>query len=130
MPTILGLDIGKVRIGAALSDESGKIAFPFEIFSRAKGEAERKIIELVSKRNVTTIIVGLPLDESGRRTSECQQVENFCRRLGKRLQVPILFVDEYYSTQDAMSKTSVDKVDAHAAAIILQEYLDKGSDCK
>lgn len=78
----------------AISD--GNTAVPVGTFNRAQGEAESKIIQLVAERGVQIVVSGLPLSENGEKNSQCQKVENFCRRLMKRLHgVELAFVDEY-----------------------------------
>lgn len=133
MGKILGLDIGDKRVGLALSDPSQLIATPFGYALRAKGEAESRIIELVLDENVAKIVVGLPLDANGALTPQAQKVQNFCRRLARRVEAEFCYVDEFLSSNQAEEmlrskkrKHSSEKgmVDAFSASIILQQYLD------
>ena len=132
MTTLLGLDVGDKRVGVAISD--GRTAVPVGTFNRAQGEAESKIIQLVGERGVQVVVSGLPLSENGDKNSQCQKVENFCRRLMKRLHgVELAFVDEYLtsveaeqqlrSTRSGRSRGNKAAIDALSAVIILQDYI-------
>lgn len=133
---LLGLDVGDKRVGVAMLSKGGMLATPVGTFLRAGGKAESEILTLISKHSIETVVVGLPLSDDGEKNEQCQKVEAFCRRLGKRIQVRIEFVDEYSSSYDAEEKIrSSGKrakalkqkgiIDAAAATIILQTYLDR-----
>ncbi len=132
MAKILGLDIGDLRIGTALADSTTKIALPHESFLTTKGEAERRIIELIQSENIKLVIVGIPLSDSNAENAQSEKVRNFCRRLQKRVQVELKYVDEYGSSVEAEERLSAsgrkkaraDKgvIDALSAAIILERY--------
>lgn len=140
MPKIVGLDIGSKRIGVALSDEGGVLAFPHAVYERIAGAGERAVIELVKSLKAEIVVAGLPLDEDGRRTAQCDKVEDLCRRLARRLsRVKFVLVDEYGSSREAEQRlmeggrsargiaSAKGVIDASAAAIILQTYLDSGA---
>ncbi len=134
MAAYLGLDVGDKRVGTALAESEVKLASPHLIFDRAGGKAEREIIRLVGERSVNQIVVGLPLNEDGSLNEQCLKVQNFCRRLQKRLSIEIVYVDEYLSTVESEEKLAGkkrpprgkgrQKLDAVSATIILQRYLD------
>ena len=133
MSRILGLDIGDVRVGVALSDASGTLATPFATFERGGGAAESEILALISREGITTVVAGLPLSEAGAETEQSSKIRSFCRRLERRAKIEITLVDEYLSTVEAWeivaeSKKSRShkkgKIDAVSAALILQTYLD------
>lgn len=126
---ILGIDVGKVRVGVAKASSTNKIAFPVGVFSRAKYEAESKILDIIKKNNIITLVVGLPLSENGEETMQCEDVRKFTKRLGSRTNIAILYQDEYGSSVEAKEKLSElskydrnKKVDAHAACLILESY--------
>jgi len=135
MPKILALDIGDVRVGTALCDQAGGVVLPHETFARAKGEAERKILELISLHKIKLVVVGKPLDEADAETEQSHKIENFCRRLQKRVEAQFHYVDEYGSSAEAEEKLSPaarkklrsnkGMLDALSAAIILERYLDQ-----
>ena len=137
---LLGLDVGDARVGVAIGTVLPSHAEPIATLKRAGGEAEAKILQIISDRAIETIIVGLPLGENGERTSQCSKIENFCRRLQNRTSVRIEFVDEYSSSNEAAevlgaargqgrrrTKKNGHGSDAVAAAIILQRYIDENA---
>ena len=131
--SILSLDVGDVRVGLAIMDEALRLPLPLGVVNRAQGEAERHILALCLERKVTKIVIGLPLSESGSENDQCLKVRNFARRLAQRTQVELQFIDEYYSSEEAserlreqgVSRPEVGRVDALAATIILERYLDR-----
>lgn len=137
----IGLDIGDSRVGVASAEESSPIATPTATFKRAGGAAEREILALLAEGNVKLVVAGLPLNASGARTDQCDSVERFCRRIEQRAQIKVFYVDEFASTAEAEErfraaregssrrKVQADRkrgvIDALAAAMILQSYLDR-----
>jgi putative Holliday junction resolvase len=132
MGGILGLDVGTKKVGIAFSDPHNRYAIPHKTVIRAGGKAENEILKLIAARSVDLVVAGLPLGRGGERNDQCLKVENFCRRLQKRAQFDIAFVDEHLSSEEAKDKLgSIGKrarlrgdIDAVAASIILQSYLD------
>ena len=132
----MGIDVGEKRVGISLSDGIGLLAHPFATFDRAKGVAEKAVIKLAKQREIDTLIVGLPLLENGEKGSQCDDVENFCRRIQKRAELRIIFVDEHLSSEEAKQRLKIGAsakridrqkgvIDAVSASIILQSYLDE-----
>lgn len=127
--TVLGIDVGTVRVGCAAADPAVRIAFPVGVYPRAQGEAEKIVLSLISERQVSLIVVGLPLDPDGERTASCEMVESFVRRLAKRTPVEIVYVDEAFSSTEASEKLSqtarsAERLDAFAACLILDRYFE------
>ena len=127
--TIIGVDVGTVRVGVATADPTVRIPFPVAIWPRAQYEAEKNILKLIEERKANLIVVGLPLDEDGNRTDICENIEAFVRRLAKRTPVKIVYIDEAFSSVEASEKlsqaaSSAQRVDAAAACLILQRYFD------
>jgi putative Holliday junction resolvase len=133
MASILSLDVGDVRVGLAVMDDTVKLPLPLGFVGRAQGEAERHILTLCQERNVAKIIIGLPLSENGSENDQSLKVRNFARRLAQRTDVELEFIDEYYSSEEALerlreqgvSRPEVGRVDALAATILLERYLDR-----
>jgi putative Holliday junction resolvase len=131
---LLGLDLGEKRIGVALSDAQGIVTRPVEvIFRRSKREDFEAIDRLVRKWDVERVVIGLPLTSENEIGPQARRVKRYARELGRALSVPIDFVDERYSTVDALDvlrtaghsrKKQRERVDAVAAAILLESYLD------
>lgn len=135
MPGLLGLDIGDKQVGTALADSSVGIALPHQTFNRAKGDAERRILGLLSERGIATVIAGLPLSEYGEESEQCEKIRNFCRRLQKRAAFTLEYVDEHLTSFQAEQQLEAARIplrrakkagqtDALSASIILQSYLD------
>jgi putative Holliday junction resolvase len=132
---ILGIDLGEVRIGLALSDPAGIFAQPIEPLVR---RGERKDLDalarLVGEHEVTGAVVGLPLLLSGARGPKAVAAREFAERLARRLAtVPVELWDERLTTVEAertMIAADVDRrrrrqsLDSVAAALILSSFLD------
>lgn len=135
---ILALDVGDRRVGVAVSDESGLIARPLTtIQRRSKAEDFSRIMRLAREQGVDRLVIGHPLNADGSAGPQAQRIERYVAALAQGLQdqgldVPITFWDEHLSTrraQEAMIaagrkvKDRRARIDAVAAAVILQDYL-------
>jgi putative Holliday junction resolvase len=131
---VLALDLGKKRIGLALSDELGITAQGLETLQRTNiREDLSRISLLASQRKVTLILIGNPLHMSGREGRQVEFAREFGERLGAATGLPIEFWDERLTTVAAQrelreSGISIEKralaVDRLAAVILLESYLD------
>lgn len=135
MPRNLSLDIGDKRIGVALSDPGGILASPLTIIQRRDDMgAVTEIIGLLEQHDVGRVIVGLPRSMDGSLGMQADKVQAFVQKLAAHTQVPLEFQDERLSTVSARrllkeasgkKRRRIKEDDAHAAAVILQEYLDE-----
>jgi putative Holliday junction resolvase len=134
MGRTLALDIGERRIGVAVSDETGTLARPLTTIARAsKREDFEGIARLVSECKAERIIAGYPRSLSGDEGPQAQRVRRYVEVLATVLPVPVELWDERYTTIEA-SERLLDagrrkprdrgRLDAAAAAIILQDFLD------
>jgi len=135
---ILALDVGQVRIGLAVSDPLHILAQPLMVLERKSISRDLDAIaDVVREKDVGLIIVGLPITLSGGKSQSTLMAEDFAEKLSRKLpEHQIIFYDERLSTVQAKSfmieggvrrdkrKKKVDKV---AAAVILQNYLDRQS---
>ena len=131
---VLALDLGKRRIGLALSDELGITAQGLQTLERSNiREDLAKLAELISEKNVTLILMGNPLHMSGDESRQTQYTREFAERLKAATGLPIEFRDERLTTVEAervlrQSGISIQKrakaVDRLAAVILLESYLD------
>jgi putative Holliday junction resolvase len=131
---VLALDLGKRRIGLALSDELGVTAQGLETLERTNIRTDlARLSELVSQRNVTTILIGNPLHMSGHEGRQAAHAREFGARLQAATGLPVEFWDERLTTVEAQrvlrqSGISIEKrakaVDRLAAVILLESYLD------
>jgi len=131
----MALDVGDRRIGVALSDPTGMLATPLIAIDRvaAKPSDIDEILRIASEHDAESIIVGLPVTLSGAEGDQAKGVRAFISDLSARAALPIDTVDERYSTVQArrmMRESGAGRsrdrgrVDAAAAAVILQAYLD------
>jgi len=129
---IIALDVGKRRIGIAVSDPLGVTARPYSTIERDR-HAPEKITVLVRELQVGKILVGLPLHLDGSEGTQAQDVRRFAAKLAEAATlVPIEFRDERLTTVEAQQRLSdrhrnlrknKKKIDAVAACILLEEYL-------
>ena len=129
--TIVALDVGERRVGLAVSDPSGTLATPYGVVQRrSKAEDFAEVARLVETVAAERVVVGLPLLLSGEMGPQARRVVRYARALAGMLSVPVELVDERYSTltADALlveaGRQRRVPIDAAAAAVILQEYLD------
>lgn len=129
----LGIDVGDVRIGVAVSDPDGILATPVETVAAGPG-AIKRLAELVREHEVLECVVGLPVGLSGREGPAATKVRAFCAELLAAIDpVPIRLFDERMSTMTADSmlrqsgragRTRRSVIDQAAATVILQTALD------
>ena len=139
MGRLLALDVGERRIGVAVSDPTGTLARPLKTIVRASRRADfQAIAQVVDDCAATRIIVGLPLSLDGTEGPQARQVRRYAERLAQAVSVPIEFWDERYSSMVATEILRVKgkhrdrrqgrgAIDAAAAAVVLQSYLDAGA---
>jgi putative pre-16S rRNA nuclease len=138
---VLGIDYGARRVGLALSDATGTLASPWRLLDRPPSEAEtlRLIANLVDTLRsdddgLCAVVVGWPRRLDGSPTHQTALVEAFSRALEQRVGLPVVLQDERLSSHAADERLAErgerdwrarkKKLDAAAAAIILQDYLD------
>ncbi|MDP9249159.1 MAG: Holliday junction resolvase RuvX [bacterium] len=120
----LGIDYGKKRIGVAVSDESGRLAFP-KIILNNDNQVFSKFRDIFQKENIGTIVVGESLDFKGQPNAIAQEIEVFIADLGK-FGIPVFKEKEFLTSVEARKfHGPKSRVDASAAALILQRYLDR-----
>ncbi|MCU0532209.1 MAG: Holliday junction resolvase RuvX [Syntrophales bacterium] len=134
---ILGIDYGEKRIGLALSDELEMTARGLSVIERrSKGKDLEAIAASVSEHGVGAIVVGYPLRLDGTAGIQCEKVDRFIAGLRDVVSVPVIAWDETLSTKEAeglMREAGVKRkkkrgmVDRIAAAVILQDYLNRKS---
>jgi putative holliday junction resolvase len=134
----LGVDFGQVRVGLSLSDETGTLASPLPTLRRRRGKRPplKAMEELGRAHGVEAVVFGLPLELDGSESEWTREVRQVGEALGRRLDVPVHFVDERLTSVRAerMVRSSglsrsrreeKERVDAGAAVLILQQWLDQ-----
>lgn len=126
---ILALDYGDEHIGVAISDEYQKIALIHGVWSHwKKMQVKEEIQKLIKQENIGRILVGLPLNLRGEKTEQTHKTEAFMCWLSKHISIPIDSLDERLTTRSAHARgfrSKIEKEDAVAAQILLQDYLEK-----
>jgi putative Holliday junction resolvase len=131
---ILAIDHGTVRMGIAVSDELGMMAHPVGFIPAEPIEDFfTRLASVIAEKQPVLIVVGMPRNMNGTYGPAAEKVRAFVGELGKRVTIPIKLVDERLSSTQANRSLSAsgvkgkkkrESVDAAAAAIILQSYLD------
>jgi putative Holliday junction resolvase len=128
---ILALDVGKRRIGIAMSDPLAITARPHSTIPRNR-EAPGKIAFIIQEMEVGKLIVGLPLHLSGAEGEQAADVRLFVQKLSAHVSVPIEFKDERLTTVEAEQRMwdkrgdwrkRKKEIDAVAASVMLEDYL-------
>ncbi len=125
----LALDVGERRIGVAMADSQVKIAVPFGWLENDDTVIQR-ITELLLQHDINVVVVGYPRNQSGEATKQTEFVEEFVGRLAEiDLDAEIVYQDESLTSVQAeqrLGQSIKDKgeIDAEAASIILQDYLE------
>ncbi len=137
MAVLLGLDVGDVRIGVAITDVLGVGAHPLCTLTRTNRQRDIMVIgDLVSIHKVERIVIGLPVSLDGTLGAQAKRVQKFGARLSQRLDIPVEFADERFTTAEAEdilrkvnkdSKKQKDIIDQVAAVLILEEYMAIGN---
>jgi putative Holliday junction resolvase len=121
----LGIDFGSKKVGLAVSDDSGRIAFPFDVLLNDKNLLN-KTAEICQKEQIDKIVCGLSLNFSGEENAIMPSARAFCEKLSSQTGIPVEFENEILTSVFAGQTLKKDKtLDARAAAIILQRYLDR-----
>jgi putative pre-16S rRNA nuclease len=149
----LALDVGEARIGVAVSDATGFLASPYTTLHVTRDESQtwKAIQHLIEETETEGLVVGLPVSLDGEIHSQGKRVQAFTERLKEHITIPITFWDERLSTVEAerllfdrgeaeprkryqntggrkhnqtKRRRKKQEVDALAATVILQEYLD------
>lgn len=137
---LLALDVGDRRVGVAVSDAAGLIATPLAVLRRtSKVKDFSKLASLLREQGAEKLVVGHPLNADGSAGPQARRVERYVAAMSEALEaeglsVPIILWNEHGSTQRAQelmidagrsAKNRRQRIDAAAAAVILQDYLDE-----
>jgi putative Holliday junction resolvase len=121
---LIGIDYGAKRVGVAVSDETASIAFPKMVLPNDRMLLPT-MIDLIRKENASTVIVGDSKDMDGKDNMIMTKVRQFVGDLERSLGITVIFELEYYTSFQARRDTEKTLVDAEAAAIILNSYIER-----
>ena len=140
MGRVLGIDYGERRMGMAISDPTCTIAQPLPTIVRRRGKRPpyTKIMDVLNEWGAERVVVGLPLETSGAEGRLASEVRDFGDGLERRASVQVEYWDERFTSVQAQrelarleapatSRREKERVDAMAAMLILQAYLDAKS---
>tara|TARA_B000000441_G_C21561620_1_gene243265 strand:- start:73 stop:486 length:414 start_codon:yes stop_codon:yes gene_type:complete len=137
MARALGIDYGEKRVGLALSDRLNLIASPYKTLQYiSENDLISEIKKIVIDKEIGVFVIGLPLNMKGEDSDQTKKVRRF-KNLLSILKLPIVYEDERFSSiiaknslvlQNVKTGHNKSEIDRTAAAIILQQYLDKNSD--
>jgi putative holliday junction resolvase len=135
---VLAVDYGARRVGIALSDPTGTIAQPLTVLTRRQGKRPpvQAIADLAASHGASHIVVGLPLTLAGEDSDWTTEVRAFGRTLSERSGLGVTFADERLTSVMAeravrslglkrSEKEKKERIDAAAAVLILQAYLNR-----
>jgi putative Holliday junction resolvase len=137
---VVGLDVGDKRVGVAISDVTATLARPLSVLRSAGLDIDaldivaREIARLAQEEDgVGAVVVGLPRRLDGTPSTMTPRVEKFAQQLHAKISLPVTLQDERLSSREAESRLALHdndwrsrkaRLDAAAAAVILQDYLD------
>lgn len=133
MSPFLGLDYGLQRIGIAVSDATDTLATPLQTHERDAGSFFTYLDRIIAEREISGVVLGLPMETSGGEGDLAARVREFARKIAEHTGLPVHLEDERYSSQEAAGwlrlggrkRRPKAELDALAAALILQQYLDR-----
>ena len=134
---ILGLDVGDIRIGIAITDKSGTIASPLTVIKN-DDKAKENLDKIIKENNIEKIVVGMPYNLKGELAFQAKKVIDFIENNIKSYGVEVELIDERFTSKISLKaldkkvkkkqgqkqgvKGAIDKV---SAAVLLNDYLDK-----
>ena len=134
--SILSLDVGTKRIGLAYCDSLFITVNILPAVKREKNNYEIKTIRNhIEKLNLTGFIVGLPLDDGGRMTSQAFDCKTYGEFLFNELKLPFTFVNENSSSWESINRFGIKKdksglIDSLSAKVILEQWIQEGPELK
>jgi putative Holliday junction resolvase len=134
----LGLDVGKKRIGVAIST-SGIISQPYlTIQNKDETKVLDEIVSICYKEKVEKIVIGIPYLENNKANEQVKYINKFINSLKTKINIPIFTIDEFLTSKEAerliklsgqanISKKDREKIDQKSAQLILEEYLNNNT---
>lgn len=126
----IALDYGKKYIGIAKSDPDGSLAFPVNVITN-NDKAVDTILNLITENKIEAVIIGDSVDAKGEKNEIAKWAEDFGNKIKEKTSLPIIYINESFTSNHARNAINDMKqggrVDASAAALILQRFLDKNN---
>ncbi|MEK9176724.1 MAG: Holliday junction resolvase RuvX [Patescibacteria group bacterium] len=124
MSTFVGIDYGSKRVGVAVTDKSGSVAFPKASFPNDRTLVP-SLVALLRHENAQTVVIGSSQNREGADNAIMPRVRRFAVDLQQAIAVTVRFEPEFYSSAEARKTSGKAVVDAEAAAIILNSFLSR-----
>lgn len=122
---MLGVDYGTKKVGIAISDEEGRLSFPYAVIPNA-GDLIEKIAKICSKEKIGAAVIGESRDFDGTPNPLMKKILPFKKKLEEKTALRVFFEPEFLTSKQARNiQEGSALTDASAAAIILQSFLDK-----
>jgi putative Holliday junction resolvase len=121
---LVGIDFGTKRVGVAVSDESGSVAFPKTTLANDRALIP-SVVALIRQENVADVVVGKSAHWDGSDNPVMDDIRTFVASLENAVAVTVHYEPEFYSSREARREGQTGSVDAQAAAIILNSYIEK-----
>ncbi len=120
----MGIDYGTKRVGVALSDEGGRLAFPHAVVPNTP-ELVSTLVSLCQEKNVGLVVVGESTDFAGKDNPLMEHITPFVETLQRETGLSVVLHPEFLSSHQAVHiQGKNDMLDASAASIVLQSYID------
>lgn len=121
----MGIDYGGKRVGIALSDDLGKMAFPYTVLTNSDSLVDQ-VVAIAEKEGVREIVVGESRNFKGEFNPIMQDIVSFAKLLKNRAKLPLYFEKEFLTSREATHiQGETKEIDASAAALILRSFIDK-----
>lgn len=120
----MGIDYGTKRVGVAISDESGSVAFAKGVFPSDRALVPA-LAEMIQKEHITTVVVGESKDKDGKDNAVMVPARRFAEDLERATGITVAYEPEFYSSVEARRDSADAFVDAKAAAIILNSFIER-----
>lgn len=117
---LLAIDYGKKRIGLAWCQAGLDVVLPYGVVGSLD-----EVVNLIKKEGIDKLVIGMPTGLDGKKNENTKKVHKFAADLRERIDLPIEFVDERFSSRQADNMGGDASRDEKAAMVILQSYLDK-----
>ena len=130
---LLAIDYGQARVGIAVSDAGGRMAFPrCSLQKKTRAAFFEQLCALIAAEAPAALVIGLPLLADGNESLSSRQARNFAQSLKRRLDIPIYFMEELLSTHEAAAqlrevghRAKKGELDQQAAVRILESFLQQ-----
>lgn len=123
---IMGIDYGSKKVGIAISNADRTIGFPKEVLAnKGREELIRKVLNVAKEEGVTDIVLGYSVDQKGKENPIMEGVRGFSNKIKRNSELTVHFEPETLTTAEAAKTGKKGNLDASAAALILQGFLER-----